>query len=348
MADVLHDDVHVDAGVGDRSEDRVGDARLVGNRVNGDLGLVALHRNARNDCLFHGHVRVILESNQSAGLRLLLHRNLRIGEAGEHARRHLVFACEFHRADLQHPGAGARHLEHFLEADGVQAPRFGDYARIRGVDTVDIGVDLALVGAQGGRERHRRGVGAAAAQRGDVALRVHALETGDHRDAAVLEVLPQAHFVDRDDARAVISRIGQHSYLPAGIAARLDAQREQRHREQAHRHLLAGGRDDIEFTRVWVLLYAGRERQQPVRLAGHGRGHDHDAMPGCLPLGDAPRDIADALDGAYRSAAEFLDDQSHAGRGKVGVAESEGFEPPSPCGLTVFKTVAFDRSANSP
>ena len=30
------------------------------------------------------------------------------------------------------------------------------------------------------------------------------------------------------------------------------------------------------------------------------------------------------------------------------LAESEGFEPPSPCGLTVFKTAAFDRSANSP
>ena len=30
------------------------------------------------------------------------------------------------------------------------------------------------------------------------------------------------------------------------------------------------------------------------------------------------------------------------------MAESEGFEPPSPRGLTVFKTAAFDRSANSP
>src|SRR5437588_3775661 len=36
-------------------------------------------------------------------------------------------------------------------------------------------------------------------------------------------------------------------------------------------------------------------------------------------------------------------------RGRAGVlAESEGFEPPNPCGLTVFKTAAFDRSANSP
>ncbi len=30
------------------------------------------------------------------------------------------------------------------------------------------------------------------------------------------------------------------------------------------------------------------------------------------------------------------------------VAEREGFEPPSPCGLTVFKTAAFNRSATSP
>ena len=30
------------------------------------------------------------------------------------------------------------------------------------------------------------------------------------------------------------------------------------------------------------------------------------------------------------------------------MAESEGFEPPDPCGSTVFKTAAIDHSANSP
>ncbi len=30
------------------------------------------------------------------------------------------------------------------------------------------------------------------------------------------------------------------------------------------------------------------------------------------------------------------------------VAENEGFEPPVPCGTIVFKTTAFDHSANSP
>src|SRR3954467_3122413 len=31
-----------------------------------------------------------------------------------------------------------------------------------------------------------------------------------------------------------------------------------------------------------------------------------------------------------------------------GLAEGEGFEPPSPCGLTDFKSAAFNRSANPP
>ena len=34
--------------------------------------------------------------------------------------------------------------------------------------------------------------------------------------------------------------------------------------------------------------------------------------------------------------------------GTVDVAESEGFEPPDLLQSTVFKTAAFDRSANSP
>ncbi len=36
------------------------------------------------------------------------------------------------------------------------------------------------------------------------------------------------------------------------------------------------------------------------------------------------------------------------GKTKQPFAESEGFEPPVPLGTTVFKTAAFDHSANSP
>ena len=38
---------------------------------------------------------------------------------------------------------------------------------------------------------------------------------------------------------------------------------------------------------------------------------------------------------------------THA-REPVDMAEGEGFEPPVPCGTTVFKTVTFGRSVNLP
>lgn len=57
-----------------------------------------------------------------------------------------------------------------------------------------------------------------------------------------------------------------------------------------------------------------------------------------------------ALGGQRRDAAlaelqERRDMQQHE---KQDLAESEGFEPPSPCGLADFKSAAFNRSANSP
>ena len=76
----------------------------------------------------------------------------------------------------------ARHLEHFLEGHGVEPARFRNDAGIGRVDAVDVGVDLALVGGERRRERHARGVGAAAAERRDVAVGVHALEPGDDHD----------------------------------------------------------------------------------------------------------------------------------------------------------------------
>ena len=51
-----------------------------------------------------------------------------------------------------------------------------------------------------------------------------------------------------------------------------------------------------------------------ARRVAKWRRAGHDIVAGALPLGDAPRDVADALRRADRSAAEFLHDQGH---GKV-------------------------------
>src|SRR3982750_4194482 len=64
--------------------------------------------------------------------------------------------------------------------------------------------------------------------------------------------------------------------------------------------------------RVGLRLQLPGERDQPIGLAGHRRGYDHQVVPRGLPLHHPTRDVADALDGADRGAAEFLDDQTHS------------------------------------
>ena len=85
--------------------------------------------------------------------------------------RHAVVAGVLHRAQLQHAGAGGRHLEHLLERDHGQLARVGHDPRVGAEHAGDVGVDLAHVGAQRRRQRHRGGVRPAAAERGHVRRR---------------------------------------------------------------------------------------------------------------------------------------------------------------------------------
>ena len=64
VTDVLHDHVDVDVGVADRPENLVRDAGPVGHAEDGDLGLVAVERDAGNNRLFH--LVVFLKRNQCA------------------------------------------------------------------------------------------------------------------------------------------------------------------------------------------------------------------------------------------------------------------------------------------
>ena len=75
------------------------------------------------------------------------------------------------RAQLQDARAGRRHLEHLLERDDRQLARLGHDPRVGGEDAVDVGVDLADVGADRRGERDGGRVRAAAAERRDVLAR---------------------------------------------------------------------------------------------------------------------------------------------------------------------------------
>ena len=149
-----------------------------------DLRLVLGEGDAGDDLLFHD---ILLVADERARRRAVRIDVLGLVEARAHEDAHLVHHAELDRAHLQHLGAERGKFEHFLERDLVQPLGARHHARVGGVDAVDVGVDVAAVGLDGGGDRDRRRVGAAAPERGDAAgLLVDALEAGDDRDLLAL------------------------------------------------------------------------------------------------------------------------------------------------------------------
>ena len=159
-------------------------------------------------------------------------------EAGADENRHVVHHAEFHRAHLQDLGALRGQFQHVLERDLVEPPRLRNHARVGGVDAIDVGIDVAAVGMDRGRNRHRRGVRTAAPERGDSAgLRIDALEAGDDGDfLAVLEAVDRSRCrrsresAPRRGRREVLIGICQPCQERAWMPMRL-----QRDRQQARR-----------------------------------------------------------------------------------------------------------------
>src|SRR5699024_11985920 len=88
----------------------------------------------------------------------------------------------------EYVGAAGVHLQYLLIADLVDLACRVQDARVGGEDTVDVGVDLTHIGVEARGERHGRGVGAAATERGDV-LRglADALESRDDGNVSLVE-----------------------------------------------------------------------------------------------------------------------------------------------------------------
>ena len=95
-----------------------------------------------------------------------------------------------------------RQLEHLLVGDAVELAGPRHDARVGGVHAVDVGVDLADIGVEGGREGDGGRVRAAAAERRHVlGVLADALEAGDDGDRALLQRGADAAGSHVDDAR---------------------------------------------------------------------------------------------------------------------------------------------------
>ncbi len=228
-------------------------------------------------------------------------------KTGQYTQRHVVFAGEFHRTNLQHLGTQAGHFQHFLEGDAVQTAGGVHDPRVGGVNPVHIGVDLALVGFERRRQGHRGGVRAAPAQGGDVAVLVDALEAGHHAHPAGVEIGAHLAVVDLFNAGLGVGVVGADGDLAAGVGTGAHVELLQRHGQQRDGDLLAGGDQHVHLPRRRVVVHAVGQFDQAVGFTAHGGDH-HDHLITTFPEARHPfGDGLNAFDGAYRGAAVFLD-----------------------------------------
>ena len=224
---------------------------------------------------------------------------------------HFPLAGELHCAALEHPGAGAGELQHVVVADGIELLGARGDARVGRVDAVHIGVDLADVGVDAPGDGHGRGVGATAAQRGDVAVGVDALEPGDHGDGAVVQRVQDALVVHLDDAGLIVGAVGLDARLAAGEADGLVAQSLDGHGQKRHGDLLAGGQQPVQLAGRGSCGHSGGEPHELVGGLAHGGHHGHHLVPALAHAHQALGDVLDALGGGNGRAPELRDDQSH-------------------------------------
>ena len=165
----------------------------------------------------------------------------------------------------------------------------------------------------GGGDRHRARIRAAAAERSDAAGRlVQALEAGDDRDLVVaLHAADDLGAVDRFDAGGPV-RVGRDDRdLPALPGAGGKAHFLQHHGQEAGGDLLAGGDDRVIFRAVHERGGLAAPVDELVGPPRHGRDDDGDLAARLDLALHVQRDVADALEIGDGRAAEFHDEARH-------------------------------------
>ena len=245
----------------------------------------------------------------------LLHRSsflnpgaLLVRERGAGMNTNTVIARELDRAQHQDLRAGGRHLEHLLVRDRRQLARVRHDARVGGEHARDVGVDLAG-GAERGRERDRRRVRAAAAERRDLhRVAREALEAGDEDDLVLVEGVPDPVAADLADLGLHVRRIGEDAGLRARQRDRLLAEVVNRHRDERARDPLAGREQHVELADVRRRRHLVGEVDQAVGRLAHRRDGADDPKAPLLRVDEPPRDVLDLVRIGDRRAAELHHD----------------------------------------
>jgi hypothetical protein len=215
---------------------------------------------------------------------------------------------ELHCLRVQDLGAGFGQLLHLLVRQLEQAPRVRHHARVGGVDALHVAVDLAGLGIQRRRQGHRRRVGAAAAQRGDLLLVGDALVPGHDDDLAALQLVLHPEGPHLHDARVGVGVVGDDAGLRPREADGRHAAGVERHGQQRHGDALARGEQHVQLAPGGVLGDLLGQGQEVVGRVAHGGDDDHHVLARGLRRRHAVRDLADLVHVRHGRAAVLLDD----------------------------------------
>ncbi len=232
-------------------------------------------------------------------------------------QRHIKFLGELDAARVHDARPDACQLQHLVITDGVDFLCFGDNAGVGRINAIHIGIDFtadrvvhhARIQFHNRCQSDRRGVGAAAAQGGDIEVLIRALETGNDDNLAFIQRLPHALRGDVFDAGPRVRAVRNDADLSAGEADGWFAKFMDRHGQQGDGDLLAGGQKHVHFTSGWRFADFLGQRNKFIGRIAAGANHDDDLVAFLLSANGSPRRRHDPLRRRDAGAAEFLYDQ---------------------------------------
>ncbi len=158
-----------------------------------------------------------------------------------------VAAGEFDGPQVEDLGAVRGHFQCLFLGEGAQAMGLRDDARVGGEEAVDVRVDFAHVGVEGGSQGDGGRVGAAAAEGGHVVVFGDALESGDDGDLAILDGAGDALGDHADDLGGTKVIVGLDAGLGPRVRAGFDAEFVDGHGQQGHGDAFARGQEDVHL-----------------------------------------------------------------------------------------------------
>ena len=299
IGNILDDHIDIDLCIGKRPEDSRRHARAVFDARQRHLRILLRDRDPGNNLFFH---YLILADD---------HRSRHMLETRQHLEAHPAPHRHGNRTRLQHPGALARHLQHFLERDAADLLRARHNPGIAGIDAVHIGIDVAAVRLQGCGQSHGRRVRAAAAERGHPPVGRKPLKARHHGDLSGRGRRTQCVAFDMPDTRPAMRAVGSDGQLPTLEGPRRHAHFLQGKRHQPAGYLLAGRDHRIVLRRVVERRDGCDPTDEIVGDAGHRRNHHRHLVPGRGFGSHTLCGIANSFPVRDRGAAEFQYETRH-------------------------------------